>query len=80
MSESRKVATLDDALAVLVEDLMNSYGMAPEKHPEFRNVLFQVAASTASLMAKHYVQVPDAAPAPDLAHFTGRGGGPHSVH
>lgn len=45
---------LAEALDILVDKILETYNMPAAKHPELRKVMLQVAASTASLMSKHF--------------------------
>ncbi len=49
-----QMTTLGEALGEIVDEVMRTHGIEKEKHPVVRQVLYQVAACTASLMVKHY--------------------------
>lgn len=48
------VTTLGEALGEIVDEIMKTHGIEKDNHPVVRQILYQVAACTASLMVKHY--------------------------
>ncbi len=52
-----EMTTLGEALGQIVDEIMKAHGVEVEKHPVMRQVMYQVAACTASLMVKHYARV-----------------------
>lgn len=59
-----EVVSLAEALDILVDRIMLTYDLSPIKHKELRTVMLQVAASTASLMSKHFERMLPSRPAP----------------
>lgn len=51
-----EVTTLGEALGDIVDEIMQAHDIDKEKHPVVRQILYQVAACTASLMVKHYTR------------------------
>ena len=46
--------TLGEALGEIVDEILKSYGVDKDRNPVIRQLLYQAAAMTASLMVKHY--------------------------
>jgi hypothetical protein len=51
-----EVTTLGQALGEIVDEIMRAHDIDVKKHPVVRQILYQVAACTASLMVKHYTR------------------------
>lgn len=49
-----EVTTLGEALGEIVDEILKTHGIDKGKHPVMRQIMYQVAACTASLMVKHY--------------------------
>ncbi len=53
-AQMSEVTTLGEALGKIVDEVMKTHDIDVAKHPVVRQILYQVAACTASLMVKHY--------------------------